>query len=304
MSCLTRITRIGTVPLVVVAALLWQSAVDCAWAQPAAAPARKSAAPVCDRDAFRVIVDVGHTAEAPGAKSARGVYEYEFNLSLSKLIEQSLLDAGFAKTVLLVTEGKARPGLAHRVAEANSASADLFLSIHHDSVPDKFLEKWEYEGEQRGFSDRFKGHSIFVSKDNADLQASLAFASLLGKELKARDLHYTPHYTEKFMGNRRRTLVDARAGVYRYDQLIVLKNTRMPAVLLEAGSIINRDEELLMASPERQALISAAVTDAVDGFCATRRPQGPDQVARRPAAAKQASQPAATKPSANAAKPR
>jgi hypothetical protein len=78
----------------------------------------------------------------------------------------------------------------------------------------------------------------------------------------------------------------------------------MPAVLLEAGSIINRDEELLMASPERQALISAAVTDAVDGFCATRRPHGPEQVARRPAAAKQALQPAATKPSASAAKPR
>ena len=65
MSCLTRITRIGTVPLVVVAALLWQGAVDCAWAQPAAAPARKPAAPACDRDAFRVIVDVGHTADAP-----------------------------------------------------------------------------------------------------------------------------------------------------------------------------------------------------------------------------------------------
>lgn len=28
------------------------------------------------------------------------------------------------------------------------------LSIHHDSVPDKFLEKWEFEGEEHGFSDR------------------------------------------------------------------------------------------------------------------------------------------------------
>ena len=47
----------------------------------------------------------------------------------------------------------------------------------------------------------------------------------------------------------------------------------MPAVLLEAGSIINRDEELVMNSPERQALVGAAVTDAVDGFCAVRRPR-------------------------------
>ena len=75
------------------------------------------------------------------------------------------------------------------------------------------------------------------------------------------------------MGHRQRLLVDVRAGVYRYDQLIVLKSTRMPAVLLEAGSIINRDEELVMNSPERQALVGAAVTDAVDGFCAVRRPR-------------------------------
>jgi hypothetical protein len=80
-------------------------------------------------------------------------------------------------------------------------------------------------------------------------------------------------------------LVDANVGVYRYDQLIVLKSTRMPAVLLEAGSIINRDEELVMNSPERQSLIGAAVTDAVDGFCAIRRPRNPDRGSPQPAAA-------------------
>jgi len=72
------------------------------------------------------------------------------------------------------------------------------------------------------------------------------------------------------MGHRRRQLVDAEAGVYRYDQLIVLRKTRMPAVLLEAGSIVNREEELLLDSPERQALIARAVTDAVEAFCSTR----------------------------------
>src|SRR5262249_26176231 len=156
-------------------------------------------------------------------------------------------------------------------------SADLFLSIHHDSVPDRFLEAWEYEGERHYYSDRFKGHSIFISNDNVDRGASLMFGRMLGEELKARGLQYTPHYVEKFMRHRQRLLVDANAGVYRYDQLIVLRKTHMPAVLLEAGSIINRDEELLMDSHERQALIGAAVTDAVDGFCALHRPRQPDR---------------------------
>jgi N-acetylmuramoyl-L-alanine amidase len=65
-------------------------------------------------------------------------------------------------------------------------------------------------------------------------------------------------------------LVDAQAGVYRYDQLIVLQETRMPAVLLEAGSIVNRQEELDLATPERRALTSAAIVAAVEKFCEAR----------------------------------
>jgi N-acetylmuramoyl-L-alanine amidase len=42
----------------------------------------------------------------------------------------------------------------------------------------------------------------------------------------------------------------------------------MPAVLLEAGSIVNRDEELVLDASEHRALISAAVADAADAYCA------------------------------------
>jgi hypothetical protein len=148
--------------------------------------------------------------------------------------------------------------------------ADLFLSIHHDSVPDNLLETWEYAGHQSHFSDRFQGYSIFVSRDNGDRNGSLGFGRLLGKELQAHGLGYTPHYTLALMGRHRRELVDAEAGVYRFDQLVVLRGTRMPAVLFEAGSIINRQEEAEMASPERRSLISAAAAAAVEDFCAAR----------------------------------
>lgn len=278
------VRRIG--PIAIAAALT-------AWC--AAAPAHgeavsksaKSPSATCDRADFRLIIDVGHTAESPGATSSRGAKEYDFNLRLATLIHGALVDAGFAKTVLLVTEGKARPSLAKRVDVANRSSADLFLSIHHDSVPAKFLQKWEFDGQEFVYSDRFKGHSIFVSQHNTHAAASVLFGKLLGEQLKARGLIYTPHYTESFMGNRRRTLVDARAGLYRYDQLMVLKDTAMPAVLLEAGSIINRDEELLMGRPEHQAVISAAVVDAVDAFCARQGIRKPANNVRRAGAVPQ-----------------
>jgi N-acetylmuramoyl-L-alanine amidase len=285
--------------LLAVVVLLCPCASDRVAAEPAKA-AQKTRLSACDRGQFRTVLDVGHTAEVPGAISARGVYEYDFNLHLATKIRQRLIDGGFAKTVLMVTHGKAMKSLSERVARANQSGADLFLSIHHDSVPDKFLEKWEYDGAKHIFSDKFKGHSIFVSHYNHDFGGSLAFGRLLGKELKTRGLQYTPHYTQKFMGHRQRLLVDADAGVYRYDQLIVLKDTRMAAVLLEAGSIINRDEELAMESPDRQFLISAAVADAVDEFCAARRPQKPEQIAREPgvpAPSKRTYAPAAMLPS-------
>jgi N-acetylmuramoyl-L-alanine amidase len=52
--------------------------------------------------------------------------------------------------------------------------------------------------------------------------------------------------------------------------LIVLRKTRMAAVLLEAGSIINRDEELHMGSQERRDIISSSVASAMKTFCEPR----------------------------------
>ena len=290
---------------VIAAAMLLSHGATTAWGETAGVPPTGPVAkPVtahrkCDAAAFRVILDVGHTAEAPGAKSARGAFEYEFNLRLAKGIEHDLIAAGFTRTVLMVTAEPPLRGLFKRVAFATGLTGDLFVSVHHDSVPDSFLEKWEFEGQERFYCDRFSGHSIFISNENGARNASLLFGRLLGLQLKARGLRYTPHYTQAFMGHRRRDLLDAEAGVYRYDQLVVLKETRMPAVLLEAGSIINRDEELLLMTPERQSVISAAVTDAVKAFCASRAPR-PPQVARRPlpshAATKATDPPAAAQP--------
>jgi N-acetylmuramoyl-L-alanine amidase len=253
-------------------ALLGALAVVTASQALAASPAKRASAGNCDRAEFRAIIDVGHSQKSPGALSARGTNEFDFNLLLARDIHHHLTELGFKRTILLVSEGAQHHSLAARVARANQSGADLFLSIHHDSVPDRMLQKWEYEGTARRYNDQYPGHSIFVSIDNPDYQSSLLFATIVGKELKARGLKYTPHYTDAIMGSRRRLLVDTDAGVYRYDQLIVLRQTHMPAALLEAGSIVNRSEELELEKPERRKLVAAAVGEALDRYCQLRPP--------------------------------
>ena len=188
-----------------VASLFAASLLMIAAAQPADAQAPKPApkAPVaasCDRAHFRMIIDVGHSEEVPGAISARGATEYSYNLNLAQKIHAKLREAGFSKAHLLVSSGRANASLISRVSYAANNPADLFLSIHHDAVPDKFLEKWTYEGKSHNYCDRFKGHSIFISRHNADYQSSLLFGKLLGQQLKAQGMSYAPHYVEKFMG--------------------------------------------------------------------------------------------------------
>jgi N-acetylmuramoyl-L-alanine amidase len=147
-------------------------------------------------------------------------------------------------------------------------------------VPNKFLEDWEFEGKKSHFSDRFSGYSVFVSRDNADFKTSLAFAELVGKEMKARGLEYAQQYTMPIMGRYQFPLLDKDTGVYAHDELIVLRKSRMPAVLLEAGSIINRDEELKMDSSERRDLITDAVVSAVQEFCHSAEPESTATIGR------------------------
>jgi len=224
----------------------------------------------CPHPQFSIVLDVGHTAEAGGATSARGAAEFSFNLNLAKRIESALAKAGIGNTYLLIMRGRGHETLVERSNRANRLKPSLFLSIHHDAVQDRHLQKWTYQDRVRDFSDKFAGYSIFVSNENSQAGLSLEAARHLGDELRARGLVFTRHHAEDIRGERRQ-LIDERRGIYRFDHLAVLRNTRAPAVLLEAGVIVNREEELLLASTGHQDKISSAVAAGVVKFCNTER---------------------------------
>ena len=67
-----------------------------------------------------------------------------------------------------------------------------------------------------------------------------------------------------------RPIIDPAKGVYAFDDLLVLKNVKMPAVLLESGVIVNRKEEEDLNSAKYRARIIAAIESAISNFAATR----------------------------------
>jgi N-acetylmuramoyl-L-alanine amidase len=205
-----------------------------------------------------VAVDVGHFEAEPGATSARGRAELEFNRELAAEIARALEAFGLRVRVIGADGGMAV--LSRRTAAARDAQ--LFLSIHHDSVQPHYLEEWVHEGESRKFSDRFAGFSLFVSRRNPEVERSLACASSIGAELRAAGFLRSLYHAEPIPGESK-PFADRANGVHYYDNLVVLHTASQPAVLLEAGVIVNRDEELALREPATRKRIAAAVADGV-----------------------------------------
>jgi N-acetylmuramoyl-L-alanine amidase len=213
----------------------------------------------------RVAVDVGHTLAQPGATSARGVGEFSFNREMARQLLEELRGRGLKEAFIINEEG-ADISLAGRTEAADQRRADLLISIHHDSVQPRYLSTWTYSGEERPYSDRFRGFSLFYSEQSGQPEASLDFARRIGSLLRAAGLAPTLHHAEAIEGENRR-LVDAERGIHRFDELVVLRTAKMPAVLLECGVIVNRDEEALLGDPSYRRKLAAAVAGAIEETC-------------------------------------
>jgi N-acetylmuramoyl-L-alanine amidase len=206
-----------------------------------------------------IAIDVGHSLSRPGATSARGMVEFEFNRALALDIAAAL-GARDVATLLIGADGMMER-LSDRSAAA--AGASFLLSVHHDSVQPHYLSAWSHEDTVMNYSDRFSGYSLFVSRKNPALAASVACASAIGASMRRGRFRPSLYHAEPIAGESKR-FADKANGVHFYDNLVVLKTSRPPAVLFEAGVIVNRDEELALRSVERRKRMAAAIAAALD----------------------------------------
>ncbi len=225
----------------------------------AAAPRVVAAGATC-----RVAVDVGHDHVRPGAMSARGVPERAFNEALATRIHRALGRAGIPSFLVAGPGDPLEP--IERARRAADGGATLLVSVHHDSVQPRYLRPWSVDGKPLAYSDDFHGFSLFVSAENRAWRASIETAAAIADGLRRAGLSPTLHHAEAIPGEDR-PLLDAARGLYRRDDLGILKHAAMPAVLVEAGVIVNRDEERSARSVEYQDAVARAVVAAAALRC-------------------------------------
>ena len=194
--------------------------------------------------ATEVAVDVGHYAGAPGVISASGVPEFEFNKALAFEVREVLQAAGVR--VRMIGEQGDFADLYARTRAARGV--DLFVSIHHDSVQERYLP----------VAHEFAGFSLFVSRINPQVAKSVVCASAIGAALREAGFIPSLYHADPVRGEDR-PFADAANGVHYFDNLAVAKTASMPALLVEAGVIVNREEEARLSDPATRRRIAQAI---------------------------------------------
>lgn len=208
--------------------------------------------------ATTIAIDIGHSTKDPGAISAYGNTEYSYNKVMANAITDKLRNNG--NKVRVINPSGNRIELQQRTKLASGA--DLFVSIHHDSVQQYDLKYWDYKGERQHYNDKEKGFGIFVSTQNPHFEKSLSCAQLVSTNLIQAG--FTPnYYHNKHPRSNPRELFSENAPIYRYDNLAVLRTASMPAILIEVGVIVNRNEALWIAQADVRQAFSQAVANAL-----------------------------------------
>ncbi len=237
---------------------------------PLAAPLVPPAAPGRDPRPL-IVLDPGHGGHDPGAISASGRYEKELTLAVGRSIAARLRASGRYR-VILTRERDMAVKLLERVKLARDREADLFLSIHADSLAaDRATRGASVYTRAEDASDR-EAEALALRENKADQLADSAPEKELDDvlailvDLASRD---TKRLSGRFAGLLTASLserIPLRRNALRAANFKVLGAPDIPSALLELGYISNPAEEALLFSETGRNQLAEAVVAAIDRF--------------------------------------
>jgi N-acetylmuramoyl-L-alanine amidase len=177
---------------------------------------------------FAVCIDPGHGGEQFGSCSPKGIYEKDLNLSFARLLQDELRNLSIHAEMTRTED--VTMSLEERIDFAEEHDSMVFLSIHHNALPDARDPNLE-----RGASTHYYH------------EQSKPFAKyLLNKVCEHSELDFY--------------------GLFRQNLHVLRENQDRISVLLELGYLIHPLESELIASPEFQAKTARIVAKAISNF--------------------------------------
>ncbi len=218
----------------------------------------------------KIVLDAGHGGKDCGAMSANLVCEKDIVLEVVKFLHKELKKRGYS--VLLTRDKDIYIDLVGRTELANKKGADLFISVHANSIPKHSTSN--AHGIETYFlstarSERARKVAEQENKDDVNLMdyfsKSLLLNSLNTQRLivsnkLAIDVQYG------MLQSVRKNYPDVVDGGVREGPFWVLAGALMPSILIEIGYNSHAIESKRIQSKPYQKILANGIADGIDSF--------------------------------------
>jgi len=226
-----------------------------------------------------IAVDAGHGGKDPGAIGRGGTHEKQVTLAIARRLAAAI-DREDGMRAVMVRDDDRFISLRGRIVKARDYKADMFISIHADSVRDRSIGGSSvYVLSLRGASDE-AARWLAERENAADLMGGVSLddkndvlASVLLDVTQKESVSNSVDAAESILGSLRGITSVHRARV-QHAGFVVLKSPDIPSVLVETAFISNAADERRLKDPVHQLKIAEAILTGVRGFFHARPPPG------------------------------
>jgi N-acetylmuramoyl-L-alanine amidase len=213
------------------------------------------------------VVDAGHGGHDPGAIGPRRVREKDVTLAMAKKLARKLRDAGFE--VVLTRDRDRYLPLEERTAIANTARADLFVSIHANAHPRRNrsgVETYYLNVADDRYAARLAARENGLDPEQGEAVLTRILTDLEVKASAGQSRRLAEAVQREVTAGVRSRVGEVRDLGVKGALFYVLLGARMPAVLVETAFVSNREEERRLASARYQDVVASGIARAVVAY--------------------------------------